>query len=41
MSHPLPLLSPLCVHCQDLPMAMNAAEMTEKLGLHQLRQRNW
>ena len=29
------------MHCQDLPMAMNAAEMTEKLGLHQLRQRNW
>lgn len=26
---------------QDLPNAMNAAEVTDKLGLHQLRQRNW
>ncbi|KAI5062135.1 hypothetical protein GOP47_0022674 [Adiantum capillus-veneris] len=26
---------------QDLPHAMNAAEMTEKLGLHSLRQRKW
>jgi ADP-ribosylation factor protein 1 len=26
---------------QDLPNAMNAAEITEKLGLHSLRQRNW
>lgn len=26
---------------QDLPNAMNAAEITDKLGLHQLRQRNW
>ncbi|TNN67528.1 ADP-ribosylation factor 1 [Liparis tanakae] len=26
---------------QDLPNAMNAAELTDKLGLHSLRQRNW
>ncbi|XP_019856719.1 PREDICTED: uncharacterized protein LOC100633329 [Amphimedon queenslandica] len=26
---------------QDLPNAMNAAEVTDKLGLHSLRQRNW
>ena len=26
---------------QDLPNAMNSAEITEKLGLHSLRQRNW
>ncbi|XP_033103166.1 ADP-ribosylation factor 2-like [Anneissia japonica] len=26
---------------QDLPNAMNAAELTEKLGLHSLRQRTW
>lgn len=26
---------------QDLPNAMNAAEITDKLGLNQLRQRNW
>jgi len=26
---------------QDLPQAMNAAEITDKLGLHALRQRNW
>lgn len=26
---------------QDLPNAMNAAEITEKLGLHGLRQRHW
>ena len=26
---------------QDLPNAMNAAEITDKLGLHLLRQRNW
>ena len=26
---------------QDLPNAMTAAEMTDKLGLHSLRQRNW
>ncbi|KAI0527600.1 hypothetical protein KFK09_003205 [Dendrobium nobile] len=26
---------------QDLPNAMNAAEITEKLGLHSLRQRHW
>ncbi|CAF0965571.1 unnamed protein product [Adineta ricciae] len=26
---------------QDLPNAMNAAEITEKLGLHSLRNRNW
>eukprot|EP01147_Barroeca_monosierra_P004815 gene4815-111_t len=26
---------------QDLPQAMNAAEINEKLGLHQLRNRDW
>lgn len=26
---------------QDLPNAMNAAEITDKLGLHNLRQRKW
>ena len=26
---------------QDLPNAMNAAEITDKLGLHSLRSRNW
>ncbi|XP_074659046.1 uncharacterized protein LOC141911869 [Tubulanus polymorphus] len=26
---------------QDLPNAMNAAELTDKLGLHHLRNRNW
>ncbi|XP_033127316.1 ADP-ribosylation factor 2 [Anneissia japonica] len=26
---------------QDLPNAMNAAELTEKLGLHSLRNRTW
>ena len=26
---------------QDLPNAMNAAEMTDKLALHNLKQRNW
>ena len=26
---------------QDLPSAMNAAELTDKLGLHSLRQREW
>jgi hypothetical protein len=29
------------VCCQDLPNAMNAAEITDKLGLHSLRNRNW
>ncbi|KAM5274180.1 ADP-ribosylation factor 2 isoform 2-T2 [Ctenodactylus gundi] len=29
------------VNKQDLPNAMNAAEITDKLGLHSLRQRNW
>lgn len=29
------------VGLQDLPNAMNAAEITDKLGLHNLRQRNW
>nr|GEX38879.1 ADP-ribosylation factor 1 [Tanacetum cinerariifolium] len=26
---------------QDLPNAINAAEITDKLGIHSLRQRNW
>lgn len=29
------------VNKQDLPNAMNTAEITDKLGLHSLRQRNW
>lgn len=35
------LLLIVCVGLQDLPNAMNAAEITDKLGLHSLRQRNW
>lgn len=31
----------LCIFSQDLPNAMNAAEITDKLGLHSLRHRNW
>uniref|UniRef100_A0A3B4GXM1 ADP-ribosylation factor 3 n=1 Tax=Pundamilia nyererei TaxID=303518 RepID=A0A3B4GXM1_9CICH len=31
----------LCDFVQDLPNAMNAAEITDKLGLHSLRHRNW
>lgn len=30
-----------CCFPQDLPNAMNAAEITDKLGLHSLRHRNW
>lgn len=30
-----------CSLLQDLPNAMNAAEITDKLGLHSLRQRSW
>ncbi len=30
-----------CDFIQDLPNAMNAAEITDKLGLHSLRHRNW
>jgi ADP-ribosylation factor 1/2 len=26
---------------QDLPNAMNASELTDRLALHTLRQRNW
>ena len=35
--------APFCVSLvlQDLPNAMNAAEITDKLGLHSLRHRNW
>ena len=29
----------LCL--QDMPNAMNAADISDKLGLHTLRQRNW
>uniref|UniRef100_A0A8C5M461 ARF GTPase 3 n=1 Tax=Leptobrachium leishanense TaxID=445787 RepID=A0A8C5M461_9ANUR len=29
------------VNKQDLPNAMNAAEITDKLGLHSLRNRDW
>lgn len=31
----------VCFLSQDLPNAMNAAEITDKLGLHALRQRSW
>lgn len=31
----------LCFRFKDLPNAMNAAEITDKLGLHSLRNRNW
>ena len=31
----------VCVVFQDLPNAMNAAEITDKLGLHSLRNRQW
>jgi hypothetical protein len=34
-------IAPFIVHFQDLPNAMNAAEVTDKLGLHSLRNRNW
>ena len=30
-----------CYVFQDLPNAMNAAEVTDKLGLHSLRNRQW
>ncbi len=30
-----------CLTLQDLPNAMNSAEITDKLGLHSLRHRNW
>ena len=35
------VLSRLHSCLQDLPNAMNAAEITDKLGLHSLRQRHW
>ena len=42
---PFMLLLLLCnmmfVVFQDLPNAMNAAEITDKLGLHSLRNRTW
>ncbi|XP_057292510.1 ADP-ribosylation factor 1-like 2 [Hydractinia symbiolongicarpus] len=28
-------------HFKDLPNAMNAAEVTDKLGLHNIRNRSW
>lgn len=40
----LPLIVTLfyfAIFFQDLPNAMNAAEITDKLGLHSLRNRNW
>ena len=33
--------TPHVIFLQDLPNAMNAAEITDKLGLHSLRHRNW
>ena len=40
---PCPLQAILLVYAnkQDLPNAMSAAEMTDKLGLHGLRHRQW
>ncbi|GJN09893.1 hypothetical protein PR202_ga27942 [Eleusine coracana subsp. coracana] len=35
------MLCCLFANKQDLPNAMNAAEITDKLGLHSLRQRHW
>jgi len=35
------LVTVWCDCVQDLPNAMNAAELTDKLGLHSLRHRNW
>ena len=39
----LTVLNKYCYVCffQDLPNAMNAAEITDKLGLHSLRNRQW
>jgi ADP-ribosylation factor protein 1 len=34
-------VNPNFADMQDLPNAMNAAEITDKLGLHSLRQRAW
>jgi len=31
----------LSANKQDLPNAMSAADVTDKLGLHTLRNRNW
>ncbi|KAJ8783023.1 hypothetical protein J1605_009631 [Eschrichtius robustus] len=31
----------VCANKQDLPNAVNAADITDKLGLHSLRHRNW
>lgn len=42
--HPPPVscqTSVSVLFAQDLPNAMNAAEITDKLGLHSLRHRNW
>lgn len=39
--HEYRLVNCLLVFFKDLPNAMNAAEITDKLGLHSLRQRNW
>lgn len=40
-SHPMFFSVFLFLFFQDLPNAMNAAEITDKLGLHSLRNRNW
>ena len=37
----IPSIGYLLFWFQDLPNAMNAADITDKLGLHSLRQRNW
>jgi ADP-ribosylation factor protein 1 len=31
----------MCLCAQDLPNAMNPSEITEKLSLHSLRNRDW
>ena len=35
------VISLVFVNKQDLPNAMNAAKVTDKLGLHSLRQHHW
>lgn len=37
--HSKPFESVALCQCEDLPQAMTAAEVTEKLGLHNLRHR--
>ena len=41
LTYPAYIYIPITYYIQDLPNAMNAAEITDKLGLHNLRQRKW